>query len=532
MIDTFNDTYIQGNFFFQPIFQQIDHSHSLVRLAHEINWDAICKVIGGFYSEIGRRGLPIRRMVGLLIIKQMYNLSDEEVVKSYIENPYIQYFCGNPYYTTQQPCSDGMLTVFRRRIGTEGVQLIFNESVKIHGNKVLEEDSVVVDSTVQPKNITYPTPTKLLVKVINYCLKFAKKFNIKLSKQYLKLLKVLLRTLRFEKSSKKAKEVRKAKKQLRSIAISVLRDFEKALSEDLKLTIQDKLDIYHKVISQTQPKTLYFIEKNAANSIKEFAKFIGFAYKLIKELGIVINSKCRDSFKECVSIIKNEKGKGKKQRIAKQIDKMTKIAETLLDLLDKKMTDEQKASTSFIINKLHLILKNQKNLKKNLCSIHEPGVACIAKGKEGKKFEFGSKSSFVITKGSCVIVGVKDFQGNPHDSTTLKPSLDVTTEATGHRPKNAFTDRGYRGAKDLGDTVHHIPSSPKPSDSESDKETARKNFGRRSAIEPVIGHLKSDFRLARNYLKGAFGDAINALLASAAFNFQKWCNKLNKPLTA
>ncbi len=132
-----------------------------------------------------------------------------------------------------------------------------------------------------------------------------------------------------------------------------------------------------------------------------------------------------------------------------------------------------------------------------------------------------------MTKTTGIIIDVKDFQGNPFDWKTLKSSLDMTSETVGKMPKIVFTDRGYRGAqKDIDETMHHVPETPKSNATELDKEEARKNFGRRSAIEPVISHVKSDFRLARNFLKGTIGDTINLLLSAVAFNLQKWCNNL------
>ena len=93
---------------------------------------------------------------------------------------------------------------------------------------------------------------------------------------------------------------------------------------------------------------------------------------------------------------------------------------------------------------------------------------------------------------------------------------------TGQRPAVAIADRGYRGNKRIGLTEIITPKPPKQADTEYQKKRARKRFRRRAAIEPVIGHLKSDHRLKRCYLKGLIGDAINLMLAAAAFNLKKW----------
>ena len=114
---------------------------------------------------------------------------------------------------------------------------------------------------------------------------------------------------------------------------------------------------------------------------------------------------------------------------------------------------------------------------------------------------------------------------NEHDSKTLKSAL---THANKHRSKpikEAICDRGYRGIKEVDGTIICIPNKPKKRDTKYQKEQKRKKFKRRAAIEPVIGHLKSDHRLSRNYLKGFIGNEINLLLAAAAFNLKKWMNR-------
>ena len=168
----------------------------------------------------------------------------------------------------------------------------------------------------------------------------------------------------------------------------------------------------------------------------------------------------------------------------------------------------------------------ERSDKNKVYSLHEPGVCCISKGKEHKKYEFGAKAAVVMTKTHCIVVGAKSFARNEYDGNTLEDVLSQVKRIRGNAPETAFCDRGFRGKKRVGDTVIVLPESPSPKATEHFKRKARKNFGRRSAIEPVIGHLKNDFRLARNYLKGTDGDAVNLLLAAAAFNCKKWMNAL------
>ena len=168
----------------------------------------------------------------------------------------------------------------------------------------------------------------------------------------------------------------------------------------------------------------------------------------------------------------------------------------------------------------------ERSDKNKVYSLHAPGVCCISKGKEHKKYEFGAKAAVVMTKTHCIVVGAKSFARNEYDGNTLEDVLSQVKRIRGNAPETAFCDRGFRGKKRVGDTVIVLPESPSPKATEHFKRKARKNFGRRSAIEPVIGHLKNDFRLARNYLKGTAGDAVNLLLAAAAFNCKKWMNAL------
>jgi len=136
-----------------------------------------------YNSNKGRPAKPIRLMVGLLILKQLENLSDENIVLQWKRNPYYQYFCGMNEYQPLLPCDPTDLVNFRKRIGKEGVELIFKMSFNLYG-KASEERSVIVDTTVQENNITYPTDDKLAIKIINQLVKIAKKENNKLRRTY------------------------------------------------------------------------------------------------------------------------------------------------------------------------------------------------------------------------------------------------------------------------------------------------------------------------------------------------------------
>jgi len=104
--------------------------------------------------------------------------------------------------------------------------------------------------------------------------------------------------------------------------------------------------------------------------------------------------------------------------------------------------------------------------------------------------------------------------------------LEQTSRLIGREPKVAICDRGYRGTSFVGNTQIVIPKPPGKRATAYQKQQVRKRFRRRAGIEPVIGHLKSDYRMARNFLKGCIGDSLNVMLAAAAFNFNKLMKEL------
>ena len=127
-----------------------------------------------------------------------------------------------------------------------------------------------------------------------------------------------------------------------------------------------------------------------------------------------------------------------------------------------------------------------------------------------------------------MIVGAKTFKTNVYDGHTLEEVLDQTGSLVRKRPKTASVDRGYKGKQTVGGTRINIPKPPLKKDSAYQKRKKLKHFRRRAAIEPITGHLKSDHRAARNFLKGQIGDSINFTMAAAGFNFKKLMVKLRE----
>lgn len=142
----------------------------------------------GFYAEEGRPTKPIRLMVSMLILKQLHNLSDEATVSAWQENAYWQYFSGEQIVQWCPPCDLSDMVYFRRRIGEAGVSEIFRASVEIQGEAAREGEQRA-DTTVQEKNITLPTDTKLALKVIEKTRAIAQKEGLNLRQSYVRVVK-------------------------------------------------------------------------------------------------------------------------------------------------------------------------------------------------------------------------------------------------------------------------------------------------------------------------------------------------------
>lgn len=413
----------QGHLLYPDLLDQLNPKDPLFLLAEKLPWEMFEREFEPLYAQVGRPAKPTRLMVGLLLLKQIENLSDERVVEAWTRNPYYQAFCGMEHFQWTFPCDPSELVHFRKRIGEAGMEKIFQASVALFGKKALEDD-VVVDTTVQEKDITFPTDTKLRVKAMERCWKIAEEENLTLRRSYRRELKHVRRIIRFSKGKKKEdkKKVAASIRRVKTMANALLRDIERKLSEAARLARESELALCRQVINQ------------------------------------------------------------------------------------------------------------ERQDKNKIYSLHEPQVYCIAKGKEHKKYEFGAKAAIAMTKTHCIIIGVKSFSRNEYDGDTLKNLLPHVEEIRGKAPQRALCDRGFRGRKRVGTTTVVLPERPSPKATEYAKRKARKDFGRRSAIEPVIGHLKSDFRLARNYLKGTLGDAINLLMAATAFNCAKWMKAVAQSL--
>ena len=286
-------------------------------------------------------------------------------------------------------------------------------SISLFEKKEVEEKEVLIDTTVQEKNITYPTDAKLNKKIIEGCWKIAEKEDIDLRQSYSRTLGRLMIDQRFSEHPKRRKKAMAAAREIKTITGRLVRDVERGLDDKERFDAYDEqLWLYYRVLGQR-----------------------------------------RDSH-----------------------------------------------------NKIY--------------SFHAPEVSCISKGKDHKNYEFGNKSGFVLTKNSGIILGAMAFEGNPYDGHTLLPQLEQLSDLPGRLPKVALVDRGYQRHKTILGVEIKMPGTGKGKTAyEKLKDRAR--FRRRAAVEPVIGHLKSDYLMLRNYLKGVEGDMINTIMAAVAFNMMK-----------
>lgn len=164
-----------------------------------------------------------------------------------------------------------------------------------------------------------------------------------------------------------------------------------------------------------------------------------------------------------------------------------------------------------LAQRLHQQRRDSKN---KLYALHAPEVECIAKGKARTPYEFGVKVSVAVTVGEGLVVGMRSMPGNPYDGHTVDSQLEQVSILTGHMPKIVLADRGYRGAQPPSGTrllISHTRRLPK---------RLKTLLKRRQVVEPMIGHMKADGLLGKNWLKGDDGDALHALLCGAGHNLR------------
>lgn len=260
--------------FYPSLSVMLNQKHPLFILAEQINWSVFEDAFASLYClDNGRPAKPIRLMVGLLILKHLRNVSDESIVEQWSENNYYQYFCGQLNFIPSVPCEASELVHFRKRIGEAGIELIFKESIRINGEDA-HEGRVSVDTTVQEKNITYPTDAKLHRKIIAKCRAINKKCGLTQRQSYTFTLKKLGIDQRFRNHPKNKGKARKADKKVKTIAGRMVRELER----NSEGAYERELNLFKRVLAQkrTDKNKIYSLHEPDVQCIskgKEHKKF-------------------------------------------------------------------------------------------------------------------------------------------------------------------------------------------------------------------------------------------------------------------
>jgi IS5 family transposase len=398
--------------------QIINLKHELVQLAGKIDWDWIDGEIAPLYSDQGRPGIETRFVIGLLLLKHIYGLSDEGVCERWAYDPYFQHFTGEEFFQHKFPHERSDLSHWRKRLGDK-LELLLAESLRVAHEagalRTRDLKRVTVDTTVQPKAITFPTDAKLLHAAIKGLNRLARKHGVRLRQSYLRIAR---RAAMMAGRYAHAKQFNRHHRQLRLLRTRLGRLIR---------------DIGRKIAGWNDIEAAFAVPLSRAAQIRS---------------------------------------------------------------------------------------QQQRQRGWKLYSFHAPEVECIGKGKASAPYEFGVKASIVTTNarapGGQFVLHAKALPGNPYDGHTLRAVIEGTERLTGCEIERAYVDKGYRG--------HDAPNPRRVFISGQKRGVfgvIKRELRRRSAIEPVIGHMKAEGHLGRCYLKGRHGDAANAILAAVGYNFRR-----------
>ena len=406
--------------FLQPLAEQINLRHPLVQLAALIDWRAIDRLASAsFVSRRGRPAASPRLIAGLLYLQHAYDLSDEEVVWTWVENCYWQAFTGETYLQKDPPIDPSSLTRWRKRLGEAGMEELLAQTIEAAKRAAVIKPAsikrVIVDTTVMEKAIAPPTDSRLLERSRVHLVKAAQECGLTLRQNYNREGPHLALQVGRYAHARQFKRMHGVLRTLRTRVGRVYRDIERQLAQ--------------------------------------------------------------------VSSV--------------QLPALTEL-----------------------MARVKRILTQQTKDKNKLYALHAPEVECIAKGKAKTPYEFGVKVSIVTTLKEGLVVGARSMPGNPYDGHTLHEALEQAEILSDIKPEMVFVDRGYRGTEIDGVQIW------KSGQRRGVTRGLKAMIKRRSAIEPTIGHMKSDGRLGRNWLKGAIGDALHAVLCGAGHNLRIIMRKL------
>jgi IS5 family transposase len=406
-------THPQRDLFRIELQQLVDRQHPLVQLAEQIHWEEFDAAFAPcFCADNGRAACPVRVMIGLHYLKHSFDLSDENTVAQWVENPYWQYFCGGKFFEHRLPIDPSSMSRWRGRLEAAGAEKMLAELIasglRSGAIRPTMLQRINVDTTVQEKFVRFPTDARLYHRMRERLVAAAQRCGVRLRQSYRRVGRYTLRSQQRYASVQQFRRARRMTKRLHTLLGRVVRDIER--------------------------------------------------------------------------------------KTTKRDDELTEMLARARRLLAQQREDRDK-----------------------LYSVHAPEVECLAKGKAHKRYEFGCKVSVASTSRGNWIVAAQALPGNPYDGHTLGGALEQVERISGRKPQTAFVDLGYRGhgAEELAE-VHVVPRQRRHL-----PKSLRRWMNRRAAIEPVIGHLKSEHRMERNRLKGCEGDQLNALLSACGFNLRK-----------
>ena len=421
----------QERLFDERLSIKLNPKNKLYKLRDLVNWSELeARALPNIeIKQFGRNKKDHRVMLALSMLQAMYNGSDSFTEEELKENIYWQYFCGYEYLQQDLDVSEATIRRFRNDLGEEGYNEILKEllriGLKVGALKKKDLESVIIDTTVQIKNIKHPHDVYLMEtareKVVDLC----KRLDIPLNETYAKTFKY--KTIKLWKYKEDSKA-----RQRRKIMIS------------LKVRLGRLIRICQRAIEK---------------------------------------SKLELSEEDCAILSR-----------AKNIH-----AQSILKKKDKDI---------------------YKKENKIIYSFHAPEVECIGKGKLNKPYEFGNKVGIAVSGRGNFVLGVKSFHGNPYDGHTLDQTV-VELRKLSPETSKIFVDLGYTG-NNFKEKGKVFTAKTKKTLSNDDKKMQK----RRSAIEPIIGHLKNFGRMGRNYLKGVVGDIVNPLISAVGLNLRRIANIL------
>lgn len=246
----------QHDLFRSELKQMLDMRHPLVKLGDRINWSRFDEQFGQTYCEDnGRPGIRTRLMVSLNYLKYTHDLSDEDVVQGWVENPYWQYLSGATYFEHEMPIDPSSMTRWRKRIGESGAEAMLSETIEVGKRlgfvKASQLTRINVDTTVQEKHVRFPTDSRLYDRAREKLVKLAKRLGITLRQNYGKVgKKVLLMQSRYS-HAKQFKRAKKCTRKLRTYLGRVIRDIERK-TESKSDELRELLDVSRRIYEQEQ----------------------------------------------------------------------------------------------------------------------------------------------------------------------------------------------------------------------------------------------------------------------------------------